>query len=118
MFSVSKNICYQKLRSKETIQENFEIVEEGMENYQENDFPDESELSESLRLGLLQKYFRKLDRICQKILQLFYKGSSHSEISSKLNISNDVSRKRKKECLDKLTGMITSDPEYRNFYGS
>lgn len=119
LFSISKNIWYQKTRSPETLVEDMVKLEEDFSIYGlEDEYSiNEKEIGNSLKISLLQKYYKQLDSFCQRILQMFYKGISHNEISKKLKISIELSRSRKKECLKKLLNMISTDPEYRKFYG-
>ena len=120
LFSVCRNIWLLKLdKTPERIDDIQTLNESELDyNVNEEDKVSIEEIDDSLKLGLIQKHFRKLERFCQRILQMFFKGKSHEEISKKLKISYDASRNRKKICLDKLTELITDDPDYKKFYHS
>jgi len=120
IFKTSKNLWFQKRRLTDSEFKSLSIIEERKVDYASKDDIEikEEEILESLKVSLLQKYFRKLDLFCQRLLQLFYQGDSHETISKKMNIGYDVSRSRKKECMKRLVKMIQKDPDYRKFYGS
>ena len=120
IYAVCKNLWFQKNRSQEVLNEDFSKFQEDEVPYSNDEdmLFDDHEMTDSLKISLLQKYFRKLNRFCQRILQMFYKGKSHKEISEKLRISYDMSRQRKKECMQSLYDLISADPEFRKYYDS
>ena len=61
------------------------------------------------REHLVQRYFVKLEKTCQQLLQLFFKKKSMREISEKLNFTIGYTRKKKFDCKKKLIEMIEAD---------
>jgi RNA polymerase sigma factor (sigma-70 family) len=114
-----KILWFERYRIENEVPDDLPMVEEDFLEYgqsQENN-TDYADLKEQMKLNLLQKYFKDLDLLCQRLLHMFYSGHSHKEISKRLKISNEYSRNQKRECLKKLMGHITSDPDYKKLYG-
>ena len=92
--------------------ENAEKLEIFMEY---NDIP-EIETDEYLKheqYKLYQKHFKRLEKDCQLLLQLFLKKVPLKEIAEKLNIKSEQYIKRKKyKCKEQLVRYIKSDPNY------
>ncbi len=120
VFTICKNLWYQKNKLEGNKTDQLSVVEEKNAAYlaTEDINLEEEELQSTLKKKLLQQYFRKLNRMCQRILQMFYKGKSHDEIANSFQVTVEVSRRRKKECMEKLIQTIMADPEYKKFYGT
>jgi RNA polymerase sigma factor (sigma-70 family) len=89
---------------------------EKMEGFLEYDgIPDIStdEYKEHEQYKLYQKHFKRLEKDCQVLLQLFLKKVHLKDIAQKLNITSEQYIKRKKyKCKEQLVRYIKSDPNY------
>ena len=66
----------------------------------------------SERASLLRKILESIDKTCQTAIQMFYIQSlSYKEISEHLGIAVNTVGSRLAKCLNKLRGLIKSDPE-------
>lgn len=109
LISICRHIWYNQLRSPETGKLN------------ESDLADDYGIDEELMKSvddtterqIYQSNFKKLDKICQKILKYHLKKAPDKKIAKKVNIK-DVSylKKRKHLCKEKLIKMIKEDPKY------
>ncbi len=71
------------------------------------------EESESIKYGLYQKHFKKLDEICRKILSLFLKNTGYDKIAEKLGLSGaEYAKRRKYLCQQTLIKNIKNDPDF------
>lgn len=62
---------------------------------------------------LYQIHFKRLSKDCQKILQLFLKKVSLTEIADEMGIDSMQFMKRKKyKCKEQLIRYIKSDPNF------
>ena len=109
LMAVCRHIWYNQLRLPEK-----EILNESdlAEDY---GFDEElmKSVDETIERQIFQNNFKKLDKICQKILKYHLKKMSDKEIARKAKIK-DVSylRKRKYLCKERLIKMIKEDPKY------
>ena len=109
LMAVCRHIWYNQLRLPEK-----EILNESdlAEDY---GFDEElmKSVDETTERQIFQNNFKKLDKICQKILKYHLKKMSDKEIARKAKIK-DVSylRKRKYLCKERLIKMIKEDPKY------
>jgi RNA polymerase sigma factor (sigma-70 family) len=72
---------------------------------------DEYEKNEQYKL--YQKHFLRLEKECQKLLQLFLKNVPLKEIADELGIGSQQYIKRKKyKCKEQLVRYIKSDPNF------
>ncbi len=63
------------------------------------------------RVRLIEKHFKELGEKCREILRMFLKGYSVSEVTLKLNMSNDqVTKNRRLKCKKELFVKIYNDP--------
>ncbi|MFC2096620.1 hypothetical protein ACFLQ3_02865, partial [Bacteroidota bacterium] len=73
---------------------------------------DEYEKNEQYKL--YQKHFKRLEKDCQKLLQLFLKKVPLKEIADELGIESQQYIKRKKyKCKEQLVRYIKSDPNFK-----
>ena len=109
LLAICKHIWYnqQRLPEKEMINESDLAEDYG--------FDEElmKSVDETTERQIFQNNFKKLDKICQKILKYHLKKMSDKEIARKVKIK-DVSylKKRKYLCKEKLIKMIKEDPKY------
>lgn len=109
LLAICKHIWYNQLRlpEKEMINESDLAEDYG--------FDEElmKSVDETTERQIFQNNFKKLDKICQKILKYHLKKMSDKEIARKVKIK-DVSylKKRKYLCKEKLIKMIKEDPKY------
>lgn len=73
---------------------------------------DEYEKNEQYKL--YQKHFLRLEKDCQKLLQLFLKNVPLKDIAEELGIGSQIYIKRKKyKCKEQLVRYIKSDPDFK-----
>jgi RNA polymerase sigma factor (sigma-70 family) len=73
---------------------------------------DEYEKNEQYKL--YQKHFKRLEKDCQKLLQLFLKKVPLKDIADVMGIESQQFVKRKKyKCKEQLVRYIKSDPKYK-----
>lgn len=73
---------------------------------------DEYEKNEQYKL--YQKHFKRLEKDCQKLLQLFLKKVALKDIAQVLGIESHQYIKRKKyKCKEQLVRYIKSDPKFK-----
>jgi RNA polymerase sigma factor (sigma-70 family) len=108
LLSICRHIWYNQLRSPET------------DKLGESDLTDEYGIDEELMKSvdetterqIYQSNFKKLDKICQKILKDHLKRVPDKKIAKKVNINISYLKKRKHLCKEKLIKMIKEDPKY------
>lgn len=61
---------------------------------------------------LFEKMFQKLGDACKGLLKACFTIKSMEEVASKLSISYAYARKKKSQCIGKLTQLITASSEY------
>ena len=90
---------------------------EKLENYIEyEDVPDVSpdEYEKNEQYKLYQKHFKRLEKDCQKLLQLFLKKVTLKDIAEALGVGSQQYIKRKKyKCKEQLVRYIKSDPNFK-----
>lgn len=109
LMAICRHIWYNQLRLPEK-----EILNES--DLAEDDGFDEAmmkSVDETTERQIFQNNFKKLDKICQKILKYHLKKMSDKEIAKKVKIK-DISylKKRKYLCKERLIKMIKEDPKY------
>ncbi len=112
LYFICRNKWLNQLRKKKhagvTIRE--------LEEYGENDGQDQAEetVIANNRKKLFTAMFDKLGESCKNILRRNWKGMALNDIAEELNISYGYARKKKVECIARLTKLIKSNPEYRS----
>lgn len=106
-FGIVRNLWNAELRQKKRVSElNVDMVEED----------NSSDLFDAALEKILSRSFQKLKPDCQTILKLFYDGLSYEEISSRMNLKNEMYARRKKYlCKEALIEIIKNDPEYQEY---
>lgn len=93
--------------------ENNEKLERYIE-YEEVPDVSEDEYETNEQYKLYQKHFKRLEKDCQKLLQLFLKKVPLKEIAEILGIESQQYVKRKKfKCKEQLVRYIKSDPNFK-----
>jgi len=91
-------------------------LEEDKNNYAEYEQIEEVHIDEykkNEQYKLYQLHFKRLSKDCQKILQLFLKKVSLTEIADEMGIDSMQFMKRKKyKCKEQLIRYIKSDPNF------
>jgi DNA-directed RNA polymerase specialized sigma24 family protein len=65
------------------------------------------------RRNLLEEQFARLGDGCRELLQLSWAGRSMEEVSEILKVSYGYARKKKSECMGKLTELVKSAPDFK-----
>ena len=109
LMAICRHIWYnqQRLPEKELLNESDLAEDYGFDEELMN------AVDETTERQIFQNNFKKLDKICQKILTYHLKKLSDKKIAKKVKIK-DVSylRKRKYLCKERLIKMIKEDPKY------
>ena len=66
------------------------------------------------RKVLLDKKMKELGQSCRELLLLDWSGIPQEEIAKILQTSHGYIRKRKSECVGKLTALIQQSPEFED----
>lgn len=79
--------------------------------------PDSPEVDASMKYSIMQKHFLAMDPDSQKVLKLFYKNASFSEIAKKMGYKDENYARRKKYlCQKELAERIKNDPQYKDCF--
>jgi RNA polymerase sigma factor (sigma-70 family) len=65
------------------------------------------------RRNLLEEKFAELGSGCKELLQHAWAGQAMEEVAKTLNVSYGYVRKKKSECMGKLTELVKSTPDYK-----
>jgi RNA polymerase sigma factor (sigma-70 family) len=91
------------------------VTIEGYTLYKEGDdsrqLADETMLIEARDRFFWEK-FRELGESCRSILRLSWSGTGMKEVSAKLSISYSYARKKKSECMERLSTLIRQAKEF------
>jgi RNA polymerase sigma factor (sigma-70 family) len=109
IYAISRNLWLQKLQRKDSkMSELIEIADESIEPFESDD-----SFVEHQKFNLYQKYFIKLSKDCQKVLQLFLNKISLKEITRIMNFNSvEYTKTRKYLCKKTLKDNIMNDPAY------
>lgn len=66
------------------------------------------------RKKLLKEKMMLLGESCREILELCWKGIGMQEVADTLHVSYAYARKRKSECIGKLTNLVQQSQEYKD----
>jgi hypothetical protein len=62
---------------------------------------------------IFQRNYRKLGRDCKRVLKMFFRKKTFTEITYRMKYTNELYARRKKYlCMQSLLKMIEDDPEY------
>ena len=90
-----------KYRSEVTIQEDMTFMEEAKI---------EDVMMDRMKDTLFRKKFRELNPDCQRLLTMFFEGTSMKEIAEKMGYSSEqYAKKRKFQCKTRLVNLIEND---------
>lgn len=67
------------------------------------------------RYAIYEKMFQQLGKACKDLLKTSFTIKSMEKVAKKLNISYAYARKKKSECIGKLTKLVTTSTEFKNF---
>ncbi len=73
----------------------------------------EETTKENRKQILFRAMFEKLGESCRNILSRNWKGKNLKEIATELSISYGYARKKKAECVLRLTKLVQEHPEYK-----
>lgn len=65
------------------------------------------------RRNLLERTLSELAEGCREILQLSWAGKSMEQVAAILKLSYAYARKRKSDCMGKLTDMVMQSPDFK-----
>lgn len=66
------------------------------------------------RRSLLERKFAELAEGCRELLKLSWSGKSMETVAGALKVSYAYARKRKSECMGKLTELVMAAPDYKH----
>lgn len=66
------------------------------------------------RRNLLERKLGELAESCREILKLSWAGNTMEQVAQLLNVSYAYARKRKSDCMGKLTEMVMAAPDYQH----
>lgn len=109
LYSISRNLWMQKLKSKRKSGDNLELLEKFME------IPETSGIEmaeiEQLRYKIYRDHFHAMDKDCQRILLLSLQKFSSKEIADTMGYGSENYAKTKKyNCKERLKKSIMDDP--------
>lgn len=110
LYTICRNTWLKKLRKKTDmgvpLPEHLELIAE--DTFEEEILWREKE-------QLYRKKFRELGEGCQKVLELYLKGTSMEGIAKKMGFSSaGYAKKRKYKCKNQLLKLIQNDPNFKN----
>ncbi len=109
LYSISRNLWMQKLKSKRKSGDNLELLEKFME------IPETSGIEmaemEQMRYKIYREHFHSMDKDCQRILLLSLQKYSSKEIADTMGYGSENYAKTKKyNCKERLKKSIMEDP--------
>ena len=111
LHAVCRNLWLNELKK----QQRRGVTIEGYTLYKEGDdsrqLADETILIEARDQFFWEK-FKDLGESCQSILRLSWSGTGMKEVATKLDISYSYARKKKSECMERLSTLIQQAKEY------
>jgi len=112
LYTVCKNLWLMQLRkkSRQPVTKN----DDGQYDTGTDVFKDaEAIITNNERRLLLEKKFDQLGEGCRKVLELAWSGKPLNEVAALLNNTYAYIRKKKSECMGKLSELIKQSPEYK-----
>ncbi|MDD3720890.1 MAG: RNA polymerase sigma factor [Lutibacter sp.] len=80
---------------------------------EQNQQVEETELFEK-KYQLFESKFKELGKKCQELLKVTFKIKSMEEVAKFLGVSYGYARKKKSQCMGKLTQLVKSSNEYHH----
>lgn len=115
LYSISRNLWMQRLKSKKKGVDSFEILEKFI-NIGESSTIDMAEV-EQLRYKIYREHFETLEKDCQQILLLSLQRYSSKDIADTMGYSSENYAKTKKyNCKERLKKAIMEDPRLLEIY--
>ena len=112
LYTVCKNLWLMQLRkkSRQPVTNSGEAqYDMGTDVFKEA----EAVIKNNERRLLLEKKFEQLGEGCRKVLELAWSGKPLEEVAALLNNTYAYIRKKKSECMGKLSELIKQSPEYK-----
>ncbi len=112
LYTICKNLWLMQLRkkSRQPVTNSGDTqYETGTDVFKEA----EAVINNNERRLLLEKKFEQLGEGCRKVLELAWSGKPLDEVAALLNNTYAYIRKKKSECMGKLSALIKQSPEYK-----
>ena len=112
LYTICKNLWLMQLRkkSRQPVTNSGDAqYETGTDVFKEA----EAVINNNERRLLLEKKFEQLGEGCRKVLELAWSGKPLDEVAALLNNTYAYIRKKKSECMGKLSALIKQSPEYK-----
>ncbi|HRH48474.1 MAG TPA: sigma-70 family RNA polymerase sigma factor [Panacibacter sp.] len=112
LYTICKNLWLMQLRkkSRQPVTNSGDAqYETGTDVFKEA----EAVINNNKRRLLLEKKFEQLGEGCRKVLELAWSGKPLDEVAALLNNTYAYIRKKKSECMGKLSALIKQSPEYK-----
>ncbi|HRI20382.1 MAG TPA: sigma-70 family RNA polymerase sigma factor [Panacibacter sp.] len=112
LYTVCKNLWLMQLRkkSRQPVTNSGDMqYDTGTDVFKEA----EAVIKNNERRLLLEKKFDELGEGCRKVLELAWSGKPLEEVAALLNNSYAYIRKKKSECMGKLSELVKQSPEYK-----
>jgi len=108
LYGICRFLWLRKLKKKSnitvtTLEDNIELVDPAWLASQEGEE----------RWQLFQEIFTRLGSDCQRVLQLFFKGTRLAAIAEEMGYTNTYVKLKKYQCKERLTKWIQSDERYQ-----
>jgi RNA polymerase sigma factor (sigma-70 family) len=111
LYMVCRNLWLMHLRKQNRSPVTIKDVEQY--NIGSNNFAETEEVvNTNQRRNLLEKKLQELGQGCQDVIKLSWSGKPMDEVAQILNNTYAYVRKKKSECMGKLTALIKHSPEY------
>ena len=112
LYGISRNLWLMELRKRKStnnVYSNFSKLESNRQS------PEFMKGLKQKKLKLYIKYFEKLGKECQKLLNYILNELNSKEIKRRMKYKTmDYTNLRKHHCKKKLATMISKDPEFKN----
>jgi len=109
-------ICRNKWRDQLRKKKKIGVTIDDVEQCNDKDFSlilAEETIIENNRRQLFEQMFEKLGDSCKKVLRLNWKGIPLKEVAEQLDLSYGYTRKKKIECIARLTKLVQEHPLYK-----
>lgn len=115
LYSISRNLWMQKLKTKRKGHTNFDMLEKFMEIPETSNA--ESIETELLRYRIYREHFNAMEEDCQRILLLSLQKLSSKEVAETMGYGSENYAKTKKyNCKERLKKAILNDPRLNDDY--
>lgn len=115
LYSISRNLWMQRLKTKRRGMDNFELIEKIINIPESATF--EMAEAEQLRYSIYREHFNAMEKDCQRILMLALEKYSSKEIADTMGYGSENYAKTKKyNCKERLKKAIMEDPRLEEIY--